>query len=424
MIRALGVLMSLGVVAQAQAYDARFQRETGMLEIPYVRLTNGDPAVFELELSLTAAAPPTFGLGHLGMSRVSGINGPTYDLATNVLQLPRVLVGTRFFSATLVLNGDGELEVTAGQANPYPVKRNQHNLFAYERSAVDSQPNADGSSNRTRAYLHGTTRYHVVQTRTDDLGQPVTVAYAVHEAEGVATPKALVILIPGGSFQAYLSGDAATGRLDASGGNFNIRTAHFYAQLGFRAISLDRASDALSFYGGGSSGGSFRYDDYRISPEARTDVAAIISRENAEGLPVFIVGTSRGAISAIALSHLADGISLSSPVTRSRAGGHPIGYFSSSERVQPEYPQVPIHLMYHVDDACTGTRPENTVDLYQRMVGDGKDVTLHGLSGGFVDTVDNDVCGARSYHGFLGIDSAAAAQTAAWMEDVLAHADP
>ena len=134
---------------------------------------------------------------------------------------------------------------------------------------------------------------------------------------------------------------------------------------------------------------------------------------------MIIIGTSRGAISAMALSPLADAIVISSPVTRSGKGGHPVGMDGSSFKVQVSSINVPILIPYHEKDGCLSTRPSNTVALFNSFQDLEKDVTLHAFDGGFNDVVNFNVCEARSYHGFLGIESPVVGHTTAWIDEIL-----
>ena len=274
----------------------------------------------------------------------------------------------------------------------------------------DSTQNPDGSASFVRSYTIAPNTFHSVTSRKDSLNQHITVNYMVHEPAG--TPKGMVVLIAGGALTGYLSGiegNMATG----SGGNFLVRSAHRFMAAGYRVITMDRPSDFTSY--GDIDNTSYLYDAYRISVDHAIDITTLVNQENADNLPVFIAGTSRGAISAVAQNSLATAIAISSPVTRSSAGGAPIG----STALPIDVVQVPVHVLYHQDDGCGGTQPANTATLLDQLSNASVNVAGNNVSGGFNDTVDNNPCGAFSYHGFLGIENCAVNTTTAWADELL-----
>ena len=277
-------------------------------------------------------------------------------------------------------------------------------------SGDDSTQNSNGSASFTRSYTVGSPLYHSVTTRNNSSGQPVTLDYMVHQPLG--NPKGIVLLIAGGALTGFIEGTEGN-PATRSGGNFLVRSAHRFMQAGYRVITMDRPSD-FSDYGNIDSG-SYLYDSYRTSIDHAIDITTIVNRENSDNLPVIIAGTSRGAISAVAQNMLAAGIAISSPVTRSSAGGAPIG----SPTLPVDIVDVPVHVLYHRNDGCTGTSPGNSEALIEQFDNVGIDVVSNNLSGGFNDTVANNPCGAFSYHGFLGIENCAVNTTTTWIDELL-----
>jgi len=299
---------------------------------------------------------------------------------------------------------------TGGNENPATFI----NAVVCTPSGDDSTQNNDGSSSISRSHTVGSPLYHSVTTRKDSLGQLITLDYMVHQPMG--TPKGVVLLIAGGALTAYIEGTEGN-PATRSGGNFLVRSAHRFMQAGYRVITMDRPSDFSNY--GNIDSASYLYDSYRTSVDHAIDITTIVNRENIDNLPVFIAGTSRGAISAVAQNMLATGIAISSPVTRSSAGGAPIG----SPALPVDVVDVPVHVLYHQDDACGSTLPVNTETLINQFDSIGIDVAGNNLSGGFVNTVANNPCGAFDYHGFLGIENCAVNTTTIWMDDLLASVE-
>ncbi len=159
-------------------------------------------------------------------------------------------------------------------------------------------------------------------------------------------------------------------------------------------------------------------DVYRTSPAHGVDLVRVIYQADpSRELPVILGGTSRGAISAVAQTDIADALALSSPVTAgSGAGVYPVG----SGKASPANVEGPSHVLWHVNDACSKSSPSGAWNLAQNLT-----AAATSVSGGFVhtDPLKAGDCGAFSYHGFLGIESCAVQQQTGWM-DSLSLANP
>jgi hypothetical protein len=276
-------------------------------------------------------------------------------------------------------------------------------------SGDDSTQNPDGSASFVRSYTIDSPVYHSVVSRKDYLNRNIWLDYMLHEP--TTMPKGIVVLIAGGAMNAAIygtEGNTAT----HSGKNYLVRSAHRYMQAGYRVITMDRPRD-FSKYGDIDSAG-YLYDTYRTSVDHAVDITTIVNRENSEDLPVFIAGTSRGAISAVAQNSLSAGIDISSPVTA--GSGTPVGTDSLPETQV----QVPVHLLYHQTDTCTVSPTTSSALLFDQLLTAGIDVQGNNVSGGFADTVANNPCGALDYHGFTGIENCAVNTSTTWMDNELA----
>lgn len=263
-------------------------------------------------------------------------------------------------------------------------------------TADDSQPGLF-IKGRIRSHQNGTQVYHKIDAvRYDSLYNPISIDYMVHFPASSA--KALLVLIPGGGGDALLEGidgNPAT----KSGGNFLIRSAHLYAAQGYKVVSVNRPSDYLVYLG---------YDNYRTSVNHAIDLSTIINAANTDKLPVIIAGTSRGTISAMAQQALADALALSSSLT---VGDIAVKEVASIDSLKPSLMKLPVHVMWHVDDACDVTPPANS----EKLVTDFEpDAANNPISGGF-NADDGTACNGDSYHGFYGIETCAVGQETTWM---------
>jgi hypothetical protein len=285
------------------------------------------------------------------------------------------------------------LGLAACQQTPLP------DPIACSSTGSDSQELGGGYSVITS--IDGMALYHTFSSpRRSRYGAEVTLQYLVHEPP--ATARAVLVLIPGGQFTAGIAGSGDGSVATSAGSNFLVRSAHLFAQRGYRVVTMERPSDYIDYTGGDSS--AYFMDAYRTSVAHSVDLAAIINRVNTTNLPVLLAGTSRGAISAVAQAPLFSAIAISSPLTGG-SNGDPVSHADAAKVA------VPVHVLWHADDACSVTVPVNSYTLSDAFP-DGDGV---GLSGGFSPS-GNDPCGALSYHGFLGIESCAVSTTTAWLD--------
>jgi len=273
---------------------------------------------------------------------------------------------------------------------------------ACNTTADDSQGSGSGITSLINSIDGNATFHTVVSPRKSQLDQIVTLKYIVHNH---ASPKALLMLIAGGQLDAGLAGTDG-GLATASGGNFLARSAHLFAQQGYKVVTIDQPDDSADYINGNTRG--WALDEYRISLAHAVDLSAIINDANTTHLPVVIAGTSRGAISAVAHADLASAIALSNPVTGG-SSGRPVKHSNAA------VVSVPAHILWHEQDACTVTVP---VDSYT-LAGAFPYGSDSGVKGGFTPTGENP-CGAYSYHGFLGIESCAVSTSSHWLDGIVA----
>lgn len=253
----------------------------------------------------------------------------------------------------------------------------------------------------------------IESARLDENGNAVTIATRVHNPPKGVPAKALMILIPGGRMSGNLSGSGPN--------NFLIRSAHLFAKRGYRVVGIGRPSDhtRLKFWtpdviqNGVLSeqlhGASF--DPYRVSVEHLIDLIAIINANNKIAretlLPVLLLGTSRGSISAMRWKVLAEAISLSAPVTVQHSLEGTVSVGSNAPAAQPDlHPSSldrPACVHWHACDLCPSTTPDGAADLLADLKAVGSaPVGGGGLGGGYRQY--RDICGPLSFHGFAGME--------------------
>jgi pimeloyl-ACP methyl ester carboxylesterase len=209
----------------------------------------------------------------------------------------------------------------------------------------------------------------------------------------VAGATTTVLLLPGG--------DGGFGRVDASGPssrNFLVRSAALFEARGLNVAIFGRPSDrrALGF-------------EERIGAAHVADVRGVLDHLRGLGAErVWLVGTSRGSISAaaaaIALPERVAGVVLSASVTRGRPGALTTQDLAAL--------RAPVLVLHHALDACPTCAPQDVGVVVRSLTGAPVRKALL-LTGGGPPT--GDVCEAMHYHGFIGIEAAAVDAIAGWI---------
>lgn len=206
---------------------------------------------------------------------------------------------------------------------------------------------------------------------------------------------ATVVLLMGGAGDIGLRPDGPRSR------NFLVRSREHFAARGFNVAVLDRPTDQELGYG------------FRISPEHVHDLRQVVSYLKKDaGLPVWLVGTSRGTVSAVAAAiafgneELA-GIVLTASVTNAKVPGA-----VPAQRLDTI--RIPVLVMHHEKDACAVTRPHE-VALITRGLANAPVKAQIMVNGGAHP--EGNPCQALHWHGFIGMEQEAVDIIAAWIRN-------
>lgn len=264
----------------------------------------------------------------------------------------------------------------------------------------------------------------IVPAKADDV---VTLTYArdaggatvdqsyilVHDGDAgtfLPDPVATVVLFAGGRGRLRIADEQLS--VDAS--NFLVRTRSLIAASGpFNVAVMDVASDFLD--AGLFPNGLFAQ---RTSPQHLEDIKRVIAdlRGRFPGLPVWLVGTSRGSISAAhGAAELAppigpDGLVLTSSVTVDRPNRN------SLNDVDLGAVSVPTLIVAHRNDACPVTPPGDAEAIKMRLTNVPKQrKRVRNFEGGA--KAISAACNALSAHGFFGIEPRVVAFIGKWIRD-------
>jgi hypothetical protein len=181
-----------------------------------------------------------------------------------------------------------------------------------------------------------------------------------------ATPRASVILMPGGNGEISAG---PGGRIGSLGNNQLVRTRNAYKAHGLAVLVVD----------------------------ANVNLAAAIDYMRKIKSPVTVIGTSRGTLRAaqgIARGARPDALVLTSGFLSNESGsGQNVENILGSPASLP-----PTLVIHHRQDGCRFTRPAGVAPFIKWAGGKARVVWLDGGS------APGDPCHAKSHHGFLGLD--------------------
>lgn len=210
-----------------------------------------------------------------------------------------------------------------------------------------------------------------------------------------AQASATVVLLPGG---AGGLGKLVDGKPDSL--NFLVRSRDDFAAQGFNVAIVGKPSDKEDLDTG-----------YRISAEhvgdLRTVVEALKQRATA---PMWLIGTSRGTVSATAAAiafgkdELA-GIVLTSSITNLRFPGA-----VPSQKLDDI--RIPVLVMHHARDACRACRPHEVQWILRGLSNAPVKKQLIVDGGG---NPSGDPCEPLHWHGYIGMEKQAVELIANWI---------
>lgn len=251
-------------------------------------------------------------------------------------------------------------------------------------------------------------------TATEPCGTVVTLA--THDGTTTryslsATPQGAsvaLVLLPGGGGHLDLDDAGCPRELT---GNSLVRKRPLFHESGFVTALLGAPSDYRE--GDGLAG-------FRIEADHATDIGtAIADVRKRTGLPVWLVGTSRGAISAAnAASRLTapltgpaapDGLVLTSPVTSGFEGGRKAWVEQTVFSVDLAAIGMPVLVVAHEADRCIRTPPQLSARIIAETAGTREQAVLVTGGPGWDGGESVRACRGKSPHGFIDQEAEVAA---------------
>lgn len=209
--------------------------------------------------------------------------------------------------------------------------------------------------------------------------------------------RAVVVLLPGGHGFLKLNNRGCPRKLK---GNSLVRSQSLFHGNAVATALVDAPSGFQQKEGLGG---------YRIEPGHAEDLGkVIVDVRRRTGLPVWLVGTSRGSISAanaatrLSGAEAPDGLVLTSPLTSGNAGARKPWVAHSVFSLDLDRIALPVLVVVHEADKCVRTPPNLGARVLRKTNSSREQLVI--IAGGAVAGGDNNVraCKGRSPHGFLG----------------------
>ncbi len=220
-------------------------------------------------------------------------------------------------------------------------------------------------------------------------------------------PVGSVVLLAGGHGNLSIAPDGAIGW---GASNQLVRTRASYANAGFVTLVPDIAPDLKR--------GFDVKPRYRFSEEHARDIGALVEYLRGISPPVYLVGTSRAALSVANAAVLLnaeqrpEAIVITSGMLMDVAEHQP-----SVERTVGHLERItqPTLLVFHADDDCAFTQP-TSADAFKRLLTRAAKVDVVVLQGGSAGS--GDQCDAQAHHGFLGQDDEVVQRVTSWLKEL------
>jgi pimeloyl-ACP methyl ester carboxylesterase len=212
-----------------------------------------------------------------------------------------------------------------------------------------------------------------------------------------AQPVAAVILFTGGDGVVGIGPQGIE-----RGGNFLVHSRLLFAEQGLLVAVVDPPTEHRTLNG------------FRTSQAHALDIKGVIAylREQAP-VPVWLVGTSYGTVSAIKVAdRLADGGGPDGVVLTSSLF-IPAKIGDSVQDADPERVRVPLLVVHHRNDRCPYTPFSGAEPYVQRML-HARPAELIAFDGG--GPVQGSFCEPKDYHGYPGLRGEVVETIARWIK--------
>jgi hypothetical protein len=229
----------------------------------------------------------------------------------------------------------------------------------------------------------------VVTELTLEDGRMQRLLYAAPE-----NPRAVMVMLPGGNGMVEFGPDGSFRRM---GEALLLRTLPLWQARGF-AVAVLTPPNGMSLLG-------YRHTEGYAAAIGR----AVDHLKERANLPIWLVGSSQGAIAAVGaaarLGAKPAGIVVLSSVTGRSGAGETL--FDS----EPERVAVPVLIVANKGDTCPASPPGDAAKIAEALSRAPRKEVLYLES----TTMKGQPCGGESPHGYFGIEQEAVDRVAGWI---------
>jgi hypothetical protein len=210
----------------------------------------------------------------------------------------------------------------------------------------------------------------------------------------------VLVMLPGGKGAKHFGEKNGTIQF---GKNFLVRTAPDFVGKGLAVAVVDTPSDQKLGMD----------DSFRVSSSHRDDIDKVILFLVGQGYEsIFLVGTSRGTISAAYLGAVLQRKQIKGLVLTSTMSYAKYLAWTSLEKTT-----CPVLLIHHLNDGCAITSYADALTLKEKYSNSPR-VDFITMEGGL--SSQSDPCGPLSSHGFLGIEDKVVQAIHDWIRGIAA----
>ena len=227
---------------------------------------------------------------------------------------------------------------------------------------------------------------------TIDTRPGVSVSFYYMKRDGA---KATVVLLTGGNGGIGMKDGIPTSK------NFLVRSRDYFAAQGFNVAIVGKPTDQSDLDFG-----------FRVSSEHIEDLHRVTKFLTKDaGMPVWLIGTSRGTVSATAAAiafgneELAGIVLTASVTSNKKTGAVP---YQKLEAIR-----IPVLVLHHENDACKICVPRDATMILRGLKNAPVKKEIYAKGGG---GPSGDPCEALHWHGFIGMEKEAADIISSWIK--------
>jgi hypothetical protein len=289
--------------------------------------------------------------------------------------------------------GDARLQEQVDVAAKYVTRATLSFLFL----AMCASPSSPQTANEI----------YLTEVATVVTGRKAKITYlALRSKVPSPEPRVAILLFAGGDGALHIARD---GSINSLAMNYLIRSRELFLTAG---VDFVAAVDAPSDHGDGMDAA------FRLSKAHADDIGDVIQNVRARsGLPVWLIGTSAGTLSAASVTARLSGtpaspqgLVLTSTIAQRHGRSHCARTVLDAALAAI---QVPVLIVAHGNDTCICT-PAAGADLILRRLPSSIRKEKRIFTGGL--TPVSDPCEARSQHGYYGIEQGVASFITKWIK--------